>query len=145
MEPRGPGGVVLLVLMGLPLMGARKWCAGLNSQFIESYIHWGWKRLPGSSSPTFHLPPLFPHSNTPLSTTSKCFLNTSRDGDSTTSLGSQTQQSSTVTRNVVYQKTYLLQNFKPAARSNGMQISTASLLNKILIYMYLCWRHVVPN
>jgi len=55
--------------------------------FIESQNHSGWKRPLRSSSPTIHLPPVLP-TTTSLSAASTHFLITSRDGDSTTSLGS---------------------------------------------------------
>ena len=48
------------------------------------------------SSPTIHLPPVFPHYTMSLSRTSKCFLNTSMDDDSTTSLSSPFQHLTTL-------------------------------------------------
>ena len=42
----------------------------------RSQNHRGWRRRPGSSNPSVHLPPVFPHYTASLSTTFKCFLNT---------------------------------------------------------------------
>ena len=55
---------------------------------IELYNQQGWKRPLRSSNPTIHLPPILLTEQRPAS---KCFLNTSRDGHSTTSLGSPFQ------------------------------------------------------
>lgn len=42
----------------------------------RSQNHRGWRRRPGSSNPSVHLPPVFLHYTVSLSTTLKCFLNT---------------------------------------------------------------------
>ena len=59
----------------------------------ESQNHQGWKRPLRSSSPTIHLSPIFPTQPYP---SSKHFLNTSRDHDFTTSLGSPYQHVTTL-------------------------------------------------
>jgi len=61
----------------------------LDYRIMDS--HQRWKRPPRSSSPTVHQRPMFLHEIMSFTTTSKCFLNISRDGATTTSLGSPFQ------------------------------------------------------
>ena len=56
--------------------------------FFFFWNHKGWKRSPRSLSPTVYLPPTCPLKTLSCSKTCRCFLNTFRDSDSTSSLGS---------------------------------------------------------
>ncbi|KAK4832220.1 hypothetical protein QYF61_021067, partial [Mycteria americana] len=69
----------------------------------------GWKRPLRSSSPTVNLALPSPPLNMSLSTTSTRLLNTSRDGNSTTSLGSLFQCLTTLSVN----KFFLISNLNP--------------------------------